>query len=177
MPSLTPVTVGCVGGAVWPAAMITLAGDMVSVLGSLLDNATVTFAGAACGSVTGNVAVLPSPTVVLEGSPMAPAVTTVILAVAFGMFGAAVLAVMVAEPKPTAVTSTFALVAPAVILTLGGTVATLGVPELRVNVKPPAGAAPERLSTRFCVANPVMVALDGVKLMVAFTCTGALADV
>jgi hypothetical protein len=149
VPSLTPVIVGCVAGVVWPAAMVTLAGDMVSVLVSVLDNATFTAAAAACGNVTAKVAVFPRPTVGLAGRPIGPAVTTVTATLVLGTFGASVLAVMVAEPKATAVTGTFVVVAPAAKLTLAGTVATLGALEFRLMVKPPAGAAPDKVNVRF----------------------------
>src|ERR1035437_6219129 len=118
VPSLTPVTVGCVVGVVRPAGIVTLKGDMVRVLVSVLDNATVTSAAAVCGKVTAKVAVFPRPTVGLTGRPISPAVTTVTALVVLGRFGASVLAVIVVEPKVTAVTSTFTLVAPAAKFTL-----------------------------------------------------------
>src|ERR1035441_9070719 len=99
VPGLTPVIVGCVAGVVWPAAIVTLAGDMVSVLVSVLESATVTAAAAACGSVRAKVAVFPKPTVGLVGRPIGPAVTTVTAVAVLGRFGASVLAVMVVEPK------------------------------------------------------------------------------
>ena len=174
---MTPVIVGCVVGVVWPAGIVTLKGDMVRVLVSVLDNATVTAAAAACGSVTAKVAVFPRPTVGLVGRPIVPAVTTVTATVVLGRFGASVLAVMVAEPKVTAVTSTFTLVAPGAKFTLVGTVATLGALEFKLIVKPAAGAAPDRFNATVCVAIPVMVTVGGAKLMVAFTCTVTLAEV
>ena len=174
---MTPVIVGCVVGVVWPAAIVTLAGDMVSVLVSVLESATVTAAAAACGSVTAKVAVFPRPTVGLVGRPIGPAVTTVTAVVVLGRFGASVLAVMVVEPKVTAVTGTFTLVAPAAKFTLAGTVATPGALEVKLIVKPPAGAAPDRFNATVCVAIPVIVTVGEAKLMVAFTCTVTLAEV
>jgi hypothetical protein len=41
-PRLTPVTVGCEAGVVWLAAMVTVAGDIVTLLVLLLDRLTVT---------------------------------------------------------------------------------------------------------------------------------------
>jgi hypothetical protein len=169
VPSLTPLIVGCVVGVVRPAGIVTLKGDMVRVLVSVLDNATVTAAAAACGKVTAKVAVFPRPTVGLTGTPISPAVTTVTPRVVLGTFGAKVLAVMVAGPKATAVTSTFTLVAPAAKLTLVGTVATLGALEIKLIVKPVAGAAPDRFNATVCVAIPVMVTVGDAKVMVAFT--------
>jgi hypothetical protein len=51
-------------------------------------------------------------------------------------------------------------------------VAVAGVPELRLMMTPPAGAAADKVSVRFCVLNPEMVRVPGGKLTVAFTCTG-----
>ena len=166
---MTPVIVGCTAGVVWLAGIVTVKGDMVRVLVSVLDNVTVTSAAAACGSVTAKVAVFPRPTGGLTGRPITPAVTTVTPTVVLGTFGAVVLAVMVVEPKPTAVTSTFTLVAPAAKLTLAGTVATLEALETKLIVKPAAGAAPDRFNATVCVEIPVMVTVGAAKVMVAFT--------
>jgi hypothetical protein len=51
-------------------------------------------------------------------------------------------------------------------------VAVAGVPELRLMMTPPAGAAADKVSVRFCVLNPEMIRVSGGKLTVAFTCTG-----
>ena len=37
-PMLTPVTCGCTGGVVCPAAMVTVVGEMLTLLGSLFEN-------------------------------------------------------------------------------------------------------------------------------------------
>src|SRR3954447_25149557 len=129
--------------------MVKLVGEIVSVLVSVLDKFTVTFPTAGCGSVTAKVACFPRPTVGLFGRPIDPAGTTVTVTLAFGTFGASVLAVMVAGPTATAVTGTFVVVAPAANVTLPGTVATPGALEIRLTVKPPAGAAPESVNVRF----------------------------
>ena len=55
--------------------------------------------------------------------------------------------------------------------------ATLGVLELRLTVSPPAGAAPERLSTAVTGAAPVIVRVGGTKATVAKICTAWLAAV
>jgi hypothetical protein len=57
-------------------------------------------------------------------------------------------------------------------VTVVGTVPVAGVPELRLIMIPPAGAAADKVSVRFCVLNPEMIRGLGVKLTVAFTCTG-----
>ena len=41
-PKLTPVTFGCVAGVNWPAVMVTLAGETVTLDVSLLVRVTVT---------------------------------------------------------------------------------------------------------------------------------------
>lgn len=80
-------------------------------------------------------------------------------------------------PGVPLVTATFALAAPAGKVTVSGTVATLGLLELKLMVRPPEGAAAERFSTAFTVADPVMVRVGGAKLIVAVICTAWLADV
>ena len=87
-PKLTPVTCGCEAGVVCPAAMLTVAGDTVTLPVSLLDNDTVTPpAGAAVGRVTAKAADSVGPTVTPAGKPMVPALTTVMLAVVSAMLG------------------------------------------------------------------------------------------
>ena len=162
---------------VCPAAIETVVGVTLTLVGSELLSVTVTALAGATGSVTAKGADPPNPTVTPAGRPMDPAATTVTAAVVLGTFGASVLAVMVVEPNPTAVTGTVRLVAPAAKLTLAGTVATLGALELKLIVKPLAGAAPDRFNVRLCVTSPVMVTVGGAKLMVAFTWTVALAEV
>ena len=80
-------------------------------------------------------------------------------------------------PGVPPVTATFALATPAGKVTVGGTLATLGLLELRVMVRPVDGAAAERFSTAFAVAAPVMVTLGWAKLTVAVICTARLAAV
>src|ERR1700730_3930843 len=106
-----------------------------------------------------------------------PELETVTLAIALAMPGA--LAVMVAEPAATPVTVTVALVAPAVKLTVAGTVALLLSLELRFTVKPPAGACPPgRFSVRGSGLSGLIDNGDPVKLMVGeFTVTVPLPDV
>jgi hypothetical protein len=62
-------------------------------------------------------------------------------------------------------------------VTVEGTVAVAGVPELRLMIMPPAGAAADKVSVRFWVLNPEMVRVGGVKLTVAFTWTATELDV
>jgi len=149
VPSLRPLIWDCVVGVVWPARMVKLVGEMVTVLLSVLDNVTVTFPTAGCGSVTAKVACFPRPTVGLFGRPIEPAGTTVTVTLVFGTFGAGVLAVIVAGPTATAVTGTIVVVAPGANDTLAGTVATPVALEVRLIVKPPAGAAPDSVNVRF----------------------------
>jgi hypothetical protein len=128
----------------------------------------VTGEGAGEGSVIANVPDWPSDTLVFAGTPMAPALATVTVAVASGILGKA-LAWITVVPNARPVTGTFTVVAPVLKLTVAGTVAVAGVLELRLMVTPPAGAALESVRVRFCVVKPAMVAVLGVKLTVAFT--------
>jgi hypothetical protein len=142
----------------------------------LLDIVTLTPpAGAAAGRVMLNGVTWPIPTVTLEGTMMPPTGCTVMLAVVFAMPGRED-ALMVAEPAVTPVTGTVVVVALAANVTVAGTVATLMLLELRLMVRPPAGAGADRFKVRFCEAVPMMVAIAGEKLMVAVTCTDWLAD-
>jgi hypothetical protein len=162
-PIPAPVTCGCVAGVVAPGAMETL-GVTVTLERSLLSRVTITPpAGAACDRVTANVADCPSPTVVVAGTLTDSTACTVTLAVALGIPGA--LAVIVAEPAATPVTGTGTLVAPATKFTLPGTVALLGLLELRVTVNPPAGAGADRFSVRFPVLPTMIDNGDPVKLI------------
>ena len=89
-PKLTPLTCGCVDGVVCPAAMLTLVGDTVTFVVSLLLRVTVTPpAGAAVPSVTANCADWLGPTVMPEGSVIVPGAATVTLAVVSATFGRA----------------------------------------------------------------------------------------
>jgi hypothetical protein len=143
----------------------------------LLDMLTLTPpAGAAAGRVMLKGVTWPIPTVTLEGTMMPPTICTVMLAVVFAMLGREA-ALMVAEPSATPVTGTVVLVALAAKVTVAGTVATLVLLELRLIVRPPAGAGADRFRVRFCVVVPIIVAIAGEKLMVAVTSTGWLADV
>ena len=177
-PIPAPVTCGCAAGVVAPAAIKTLAGTVTFVV-SLLARFTVTPpVGAACDRVTANVAENPSATVVLAGTPIEGGGVTVTLAVALVM-PVALAVIVTGPPAATPVTVTVALVAPAAKFTVAGTVALLGSLELRLTVKPPAGACPPvKFSVRVPVLPTLIVKLAGVKLMVgALTVTVPLPDV
>src|SRR5215472_16258189 len=121
-PKLTPVTCGCVAGVVCPAAILTLAGDTVTLVVSLLLSVTVTPpAGAAVPRVIAKAADCPGATTTLEGKVMVPGAATVTLAVVSATLGRA-LAWMVVVPGATPVTGTLTLVALAAKLTVAGTV-------------------------------------------------------
>ena len=90
-------------------------------------------------SVTANGADWPSLTGVLAGEVIVPPTLTVVVAVA-GKFTTVAVAVIVTEPGAMPVTVTVTLVAPDGKLTVAGTVARLGSLELRLTIKPPAGA-------------------------------------
>jgi hypothetical protein len=140
---------------------VTLPGETVTLVISLLASVTVTPpVGAGVPNVTGNGADWLGPMVRFVGRMMAPGAVTVTVAVVSGMLGSA-LAWMVVEPPPTPVTGTFTLVAPAAKFTVGGTVATLGLSELRLTFRPPAGADADRVRAMFLVAVPEMDTLVG----------------
>ena len=148
-PKLIPFTCGCVAGVVEPVAMNTLAGVTLTFDGSLLASVTVMPpAGAAAGSVIGNATDWPSPTLALDDTRMVPGLTTVTLAVVSPTLGRA-LAWIAAEPIPTPVTGTVTLVALAANVTVAGTMATPELLELRLMVRPPAGAGADRFRERF----------------------------
>jgi hypothetical protein len=173
VPIFTPVTVGCEAGAVWPALIEILAGDIVSLDVSVLPNITVTPpAGAACGSDTAKGVDWPNATVAFDGRVTAPKLTTVTPAVVSARFVA--LAWIVALPIPTALTAIVTLVWDAGNVAVEGTVATLVLLELTLTVKPPGGAGPERLSVRVALPLTPIVTFCCVKLRVAATCTACL---
>lgn len=87
-------------------------------------------------------------TEVFAGRPIVPALTTLTVAVVSGTFGEALPWITV-EPMLTPVTGTVTLVVPAANVTVAGTVAVVGFVELRLMVKPPAGAAADRMSVKF----------------------------
>jgi hypothetical protein len=59
-------------------------------------------------------------------------------------------------------------------VTVAGTVATLVFEELRFTVKPPAGAAPDKVNVSVSVPGPVTVTAVGEKASVAPTVTACV---
>ena len=174
-PRLTPVTVGWVGGALCPAAMVTLAGEIVTRDVSLLASTTVTDAAAGVERLTGKGIVWPSPSAPPAGTTILTALCTFTPTVALAIpVAAGAAAVIVALPTETAVTGTLTMVAPAAKLRLAGTVATAVLPELRFTVSPPAGAAEDKLSGIVCVVSPLMATGPAGKFITAVTCTALL---
>src|ERR1700676_2710081 len=96
---------------------------------------------------------------------------TVAVAVVGAIPLTAELAVITAEPPETPVTCTLPLLELCGIKTVGGTVATAVLLELRLMVNPPTGAGVERIRKRGLKAAPGMVTLDGVKARVSVTWT------
>ena len=169
-PTLTPVTVGCAGGPVCPAAIVTVAADMVTLELSLLPRDTVTPpAGAGEGNVTGNAIDWPNPTVVLDGKPIAPTFTTFTVAVVSASAGA--LAWITDVPTAMPVTGTVTLFLVAAKVTVVGTVTEAGLLELILTTRPLAGAGPERFSVKSCVPFTPIVRVCCWKLRLAATCT------
>ena len=175
-PTPAPVTWGCTAGVVAPAAIDTLAGT-VTLDGSLLIRVTlIPPAGAGVDKVTANGADCPSPTAVVAGTLMVGTACTVTVAVTLVM-PAAEAVIVTGPPTATPVTGTGTLVVPAANVTVAGTVALLVSLELRLTVKPPAGACPPaRFSVRFPVVPTVTVSGDPVKFNVADTVTVPVPD-
>ena len=90
------------------------------------------------------------------------------MAVVSAIIGKA-LARMIALPSATPVTGTVTLDAFPWNMTVAGTVATLELLEVRLMVKPPAGAFADKFKVTFCIVSPVIVTLTGKKLIVAVT--------
>ena len=174
VPILTPVTCGWMTGVVCPAGMVTNAG-MLTLAGSLLTSVTVTGDEGADDKLTFRATDWPRTRLRLAGTLTLPPGRTVTLVVASGML--VPLAWITEEPGVPLVTGTFALAAPAGKVTVSGTVATLGLLELKLMVRPPEGAAAERFSAAFTVTAPVMVTLGCAKLTVAVICTAWVAAV
>jgi hypothetical protein len=175
-PILMPVTFGWVAGVLSPAAMLTVPGEIDSLEESLLVSVTVAPpAGAGDPKVTGKSTEVLRPTFKFTGTLISPGAETVTPAVAFAILGVVVLAVIVVEPGPTAVTGTVTLFWPAAMVTDNGTVATPLLEELRVNVTL-EGAGTERVRERFFVPVAENTRLAGKKLAEPVTCTIALAD-
>ena len=77
-------------GVVWPAAILTVAGDTVTFVVSLLLSVMFTPpTGAGVPKVIVNAADWPGPTVMPLGRPMVPGAVTVTLAVVSAIFGRA----------------------------------------------------------------------------------------
>jgi hypothetical protein len=72
LPGATPVTCGAVAGVVAPAEIVTVAGEIETTAGLLLDRATVTAVGAGADKVTWNGADWPRPILSPEGSAIVP---------------------------------------------------------------------------------------------------------
>ena len=178
LPGALAVTCGAVAGVVAPAAIVTVAGEMLTLFESLLASVTVTPpAGAGPGSVTWNAADWPKATLTFEGSRMAPLFCTVTAAVAFETFGETVLAVIVVVPAETPVTGKIAVVAPAAMVAVAGIVIIPAVLLAKVIATPPAGAGADSVKVRFCGVAPIRVRLAGEKVSEAPTVTLWLAVV
>jgi hypothetical protein len=173
LPMLTPVIVGWVVGADWPAAMLTVGGEIVTLLASLLCRVTVRAVGAGVPRVTENIAVPPKFTAALDGSVMVPGDVTVTVAVASAIFGK-LPAWITVVPGVTGVTVTVVVVCPEPNVAVAGTVATPGALDERLTEMPVAGAGADRVKVRFCAVVPTMVRVGGVNATVAFTCTPAV---
>jgi len=84
---------------------------------------------------------------------------------------------MVVVPPTKPVTGTATEVPPAAKVAVAGTVAVPGLSDVKVTVKPPAGAGAERVRLRFCVVFAKTVRVFGVNVSAADTCTVWLPEV
>jgi hypothetical protein len=116
------------------------------------------------------------PDVPPEVAPDPSGLRTVTVATVSGRLGRE-LACITAVPAAMPVTGIVTLVAFAAKLTEPGTVATLGLSELRLTVKPLAGAGVARINVRFTVWGPVMVTPPGEKPPAMTTCIGCVVAV
>ena len=155
------MTLGCVAGIVFPAATVAVDVTVAIDVLLLLSVTVVPPVGAAGFKVTARVCAWPSPGVPFKLSVIVPGGVTVTFAVVAAT-PAALLAVMVAVPAATPVTVNVAVVCPAVNVADAGTVAMVVSLELRLTVRPPDGAAPDKVSLKVPVpAPPTIVKLDG----------------
>ena len=151
-----------------PAGMNTFDVLRVATNGLLLVTVTKTPLGEACARVTGYATDKPGPTITLAGRKMPFVIDTVTAAVVSGRPRA--LAWIVAVPEFTPVTGTSAVVAPALIVTVAGTVATPGVSELTL-MTVLVCADEDSVNVRFCGPAPFKVSVAGVKAIVPLVCT------
>lgn len=155
-PGPLPVICGEATGEVAPAAIVTVAGEMVILL-LLLDRVTsVPPVGAGADKAMGKGTDCPNATFVLVSviTPMVWTLTDVLAAV---MPGTAELAVIVVVPTATPVTGKLVVVAPAAKVAVAG---MLMMPEGladKLTTKPPAGAGAERVKLRFRGVLPISV--------------------
>lgn len=170
-PKLTPLKVGGTEGCVCPVSTVTEAGT-VALLVSLLDSAIVVLVTAGAGSEMLKPTDPPGATVTLD-TRMAPEFWIVMLEEAEVTPVAE--AVITAEPGTKPATGTCAVVAPPAIRTVAGTLATAPLLEPSVTVNPPAGAAPERVNSKFCDEPLGKARVPGVNEKVAVTVTACVA--
>lgn len=134
-PMSMPVTCGCVFDAVAPAAIKMLVGEIVTSDELLLMSVTVMPpAGAGDPNKTGNGAMPFLVTVILDGRVIFVCAATLILTVAEVMLGDDEVAWIAVAPGFTLVAAKLTPVVFAGIVTLGGTVITFALSEVRVTV-------------------------------------------
>src|SRR5579884_3549696 len=134
--------------------MVTVPGEMLTFVASVLVRVTVSCCDAADGRVIAKGADCPGATVRFAGNWIAFPLCTVTDAVAFGIFGAAAVAVMVVPPTAAPVIGSVAVVAFFAIVTEAGMLTTPVGLELRFTVRAD-GAGADKVSVAFWVAVPV----------------------
>ena len=132
---------------------------------------TIPFWGAGFANFTVYRTLSPGLTEIVAGIRMSMPAITLMAAVA--SVRPAKLARTVVVPRATPVTGTRTVVAAAGMVAVAGTVAVAADEELRLIVRPPVGAGPDKVRVRFLVSVPFSVSVAGVKLIVAVTFTDA----
>jgi hypothetical protein len=136
--------------------MVTVAGEMLTLVESLARFTVTPPVGAAEGRVTWNAADCPKFSDTPAGRMSDPAVCTETLAVVFVTLGEPELAVMVVLPTPVPTAVICTLVAPLAKVTVAGTVAIPVGLALRLTVRPDEGAGADRFRVRVAVVGPVI---------------------
>ena len=161
VPYPTPVTLGCVAGAIRPTPTVAVDVTVASDVLLLLRVTVVPPVGAAGFNVKARVCAWPSPAMTFRASVIVPGGVTVTLA-DVAAIPAALLAVIIALPVVMPVTVNVVEVWPTANVAVAGTVAMLVLLELRLTVSPPVGAAPDNVRVKLPVpAPPMIVRLEG----------------
>ena len=155
-PGALPVTCGAVAGVTAPAAIVTVDGEMLTLV-LLLDKETIVPpAGAGAERVICKGTDCPSATFGLV-SVIAPLFWTVTDVLAPVIPDTCELAVTVVVPAATPVIETLTEVAPAMKVTVEGKLTMPAGLAARLTTRPPVGAGADNVNPRFCAVAPIRV--------------------